>query len=257
VELAADGAPDGWGRRLLIRRSLSTGELAFYRCAGPAPLPLVTMARVAGCRWRIEEDFQATKGLCGLDEHRVRRWRSWYRHLARSPTGLAEPGRRAVPQGHGRPRVGDRPPAHPPPAAPPLAPPRTRRRATAAGSHREAPRGFAGLTHRRARVGGRIYGPRCLRRHSESELVATQGGAAALGVLILDVPDERADVTLVVGLLTMSLIGEPHQRLAEHRAASKPEGRSGPPLGLVRLGSPDATSVATLRVHRRGAARQQ
>jgi hypothetical protein len=31
VELAADGTPAGWGRRLLIRRSLSTGELAFYR----------------------------------------------------------------------------------------------------------------------------------------------------------------------------------------------------------------------------------
>jgi hypothetical protein len=35
--------------------------------------------KVAGCRWRIEESFQATKGLCGLDEHQVRRWTSWYR----------------------------------------------------------------------------------------------------------------------------------------------------------------------------------
>jgi hypothetical protein len=40
---------------------------------------LAALARVAGCRWRIEEAFQATKGLCGLDEHQVRRWRSWYR----------------------------------------------------------------------------------------------------------------------------------------------------------------------------------
>jgi SRSO17 transposase len=29
--------------------------------------------------WQIEEAFQATKGLCGLDEHQVRRRRSWYR----------------------------------------------------------------------------------------------------------------------------------------------------------------------------------
>jgi hypothetical protein len=79
VELAADGTPTGWGRRLLIRRSLSTGELAFYRCAGPADLPLAALVKVAGCRWRIEESFQATKGLCGLDEHQVRRWTSWYR----------------------------------------------------------------------------------------------------------------------------------------------------------------------------------
>jgi SRSO17 transposase len=79
VELAADGTPTGWGRRLLIRRSLSTGELAFYRCAGPVDRPLAALVKVAGCRWRIEESFQATKGLCGLDEHQVRRWTSWYR----------------------------------------------------------------------------------------------------------------------------------------------------------------------------------
>jgi hypothetical protein len=35
--------------------------------------------KAAGCRWRIEEAFQATKGLCGLDEHQVRGWRSWHR----------------------------------------------------------------------------------------------------------------------------------------------------------------------------------
>jgi hypothetical protein len=31
------------------------------------------------CAWRIEERFQTGKGLCGLDQHQVRRWRSWYR----------------------------------------------------------------------------------------------------------------------------------------------------------------------------------
>jgi hypothetical protein len=29
--------------------------------------------------WRIEERFQTSKGLVGLDQHQVRRWRSWYR----------------------------------------------------------------------------------------------------------------------------------------------------------------------------------
>jgi SRSO17 transposase len=28
--------------------------------------------------WQIEECFQAGKGLVGLDQHQVRRWRSWY-----------------------------------------------------------------------------------------------------------------------------------------------------------------------------------
>ena len=34
---------------------------------------------MAGQRWRIEESFQAAKGLTGLDQHQVRRWTSWHR----------------------------------------------------------------------------------------------------------------------------------------------------------------------------------
>jgi SRSO17 transposase len=79
LPLASTGAPTGWGRWLLVRRSLRTGELAYYVCAGPAGLPLVALVRVAGSRWRVEEAFQAGKGLCGLDQHQVRRWRCWYR----------------------------------------------------------------------------------------------------------------------------------------------------------------------------------
>jgi SRSO17 transposase len=55
--LATAGAPDGWRRWLLVRRSLATGELAFYRCAAPAATSLATLARVAGCRWRVEMVF--------------------------------------------------------------------------------------------------------------------------------------------------------------------------------------------------------
>ena len=64
---------------LLIRRHRDTGELAFYRCYSPAPVPLRELVRVAGRRWSIEESFQAGKGLAGLDEHQVRRWTSWRR----------------------------------------------------------------------------------------------------------------------------------------------------------------------------------
>jgi SRSO17 transposase len=66
-------------RWLLIRRSITTGELAFYRCYSPRPVPLAALVQVAGRRWAVEEDFQAAKGLAGLDEHQVRRWDSWYR----------------------------------------------------------------------------------------------------------------------------------------------------------------------------------
>jgi hypothetical protein len=30
-------------------------------------------------RWTVEERFQTSKGLVGLDHHQVRRWSSWYR----------------------------------------------------------------------------------------------------------------------------------------------------------------------------------
>jgi hypothetical protein len=64
---------------LLIRRNRSTGELAYYRCYSPAPVPLTTLVRVAGSRWRVEEFFQSGKGLAALDEHQVRRYPSWSR----------------------------------------------------------------------------------------------------------------------------------------------------------------------------------
>jgi SRSO17 transposase len=75
-----DGDPDHGGQHwLMARRNRKRGELAFYRCWMPRPVPLATLVGVAGRRWTIEERFQTGKGLVGLDQHQVRRWRSWYR----------------------------------------------------------------------------------------------------------------------------------------------------------------------------------
>jgi SRSO17 transposase len=73
--------PDGQAGHhwLLVRRNRTTRELAFYRCWTPRPVLLATLVRVAGRRWTIEDRFQTGKGLVGLDQHQVRRWRSWYR----------------------------------------------------------------------------------------------------------------------------------------------------------------------------------
>jgi hypothetical protein len=65
--------------QLLIRRNRTTGEVAHYRCFSPRPVPLPALVRVAGTRWRVEETFQAGKGLAGLDEHQVRRRTPWLR----------------------------------------------------------------------------------------------------------------------------------------------------------------------------------
>jgi SRSO17 transposase len=74
---------------LLIRRHRHTRELAFYRCYSPGNVPLATFVKVAGRRWTTEENFQAAKGLTGLDEHQVRRWISWYRWTTLAMLALA------------------------------------------------------------------------------------------------------------------------------------------------------------------------
>ncbi len=72
--------PDMAGQRwLLARRNRRTGELAYYRCHAPHPVPLSTLVIIAGRRWTVEESFQTAKGQTGLDQHQVRHWRSWYR----------------------------------------------------------------------------------------------------------------------------------------------------------------------------------
>ncbi|MGW0771062.1 IS701 family transposase [Streptomyces sp. NPDC002676] len=72
-----DLADPGPGHReLLIRRNRITGELAYYRGHATVSVPLSTLVKAAGSRWRVEETFQAEKGLAGLDEHQVRRYPS-------------------------------------------------------------------------------------------------------------------------------------------------------------------------------------
>jgi SRSO17 transposase len=79
IALEPEDDTDTGCHHLLIRRNDATGELAYLRCYSPRPAPLHTLVSVAGQRWRIEESFQAAKGLAGLDQHQVRRWTSWHR----------------------------------------------------------------------------------------------------------------------------------------------------------------------------------
>ena len=76
-------------RWLLVRRNRRTRELAFYRCYCPRRAPLPALVKIAGRRWTTEENFQASKGLTGLDEHQVRRWGSWYRWATLAMLALA------------------------------------------------------------------------------------------------------------------------------------------------------------------------
>jgi SRSO17 transposase len=74
---------------LLVRRSLTDGELAYFVVFAPADTPLQTLVTVAGMRWTIEECFETGKDEVGLDEYEVRHWTGWYRHITLSMWALA------------------------------------------------------------------------------------------------------------------------------------------------------------------------
>lgn len=74
---------------LLVRRSLSDGELAYYVVFAAADSHLDTLVQVAGQRWKVEECFELAKSEVGLDEYEVRHWTGWYRHITLSMLALA------------------------------------------------------------------------------------------------------------------------------------------------------------------------
>jgi SRSO17 transposase len=117
VDLAAAGLPrDAWHRRsagpgskgereyqwawvhdhtpgpgqysLLVRRG-SDGELAYYYCWSPRPVPLSTLVRVAAARWQVEESFQLGKDQIGLDHYQCRNWTPWHRYTLLAMIALA------------------------------------------------------------------------------------------------------------------------------------------------------------------------
>jgi SRSO17 transposase len=80
IAIIAPAGETGGCQSLLVRRRISDGGLAFYRCWSPRPVPLRVLVEVAGTRWRVETCFQTGKRI-GLDQPQVRRWDSWYRHV--------------------------------------------------------------------------------------------------------------------------------------------------------------------------------
>jgi SRSO17 transposase len=82
------GLPSG-PERLLVRRSLGQEpELKYHRSNAPAAIPLAKLAAVRAQRWSIEQDIQAGKGECGLDEYETRGWVGWHHHTALSMVAL-------------------------------------------------------------------------------------------------------------------------------------------------------------------------
>ena len=74
--------PGLWTRGMLIRRSLTDGELAYFTTWCPRGTPIETLVRVEGARWRVEEGFETTKNELGLDHNESRSWHGWHRHVS-------------------------------------------------------------------------------------------------------------------------------------------------------------------------------
>ena len=79
--LAREEKDPDWEHWLLVRRSLTDGERAFYVVFAPRQTSLPTLVSVAGQRWTIEECIEIAKDELGLDEYEVRTWHGWYRHI--------------------------------------------------------------------------------------------------------------------------------------------------------------------------------
>lgn len=76
---------------LLVRKHLSSGEMAYHYCYVPPgrPVTLMTLVRVACLRWPVEEDFEFGKDHFGLDHSQVRHYSALYRHIVLTMAALA------------------------------------------------------------------------------------------------------------------------------------------------------------------------
>lgn len=83
VWFSEEGVPASKPERLLVRRSCTQeAEVKYHRSNAPPKVTLQRLAEQRSCRWTIEQDIQAGKGECGLDEYETRGWLGWHHHTA-------------------------------------------------------------------------------------------------------------------------------------------------------------------------------
>jgi SRSO17 transposase len=77
------------GHQFVFRRNITDGELAYFHCYNPRGDGMSELVRVIGCRWPIEECFEAAKQEAGLSHYQFRQYRAWYRHITMAMLALA------------------------------------------------------------------------------------------------------------------------------------------------------------------------
>ncbi|GAA1024859.1 hypothetical protein Aple_086940 [Acrocarpospora pleiomorpha] len=80
----------GHGHMLLLRRSVADpAEIEFFLAHARVGTAITELIRIAGMRWKIEENNEQGKDLLGLTQYQVRKWTPWHRHVTTVMLALA------------------------------------------------------------------------------------------------------------------------------------------------------------------------
>lgn len=81
VYLQRDGRPTERTYWLIVAKNTATGEVKYFVANAPPRTALLTLLKVAFCRWNVEHAFRLAKTEIGFGHFEGRSWRALLRHM--------------------------------------------------------------------------------------------------------------------------------------------------------------------------------
>jgi len=81
VHLQFDGKPTERTYWLIVARNTQTGEIKYFVSNAPPRTALLTLLKVAFCRWQVEHAFRLVKSEIGFTHFEGRSWKALLRHM--------------------------------------------------------------------------------------------------------------------------------------------------------------------------------
>jgi len=81
VYLQQDGRPTDRTYWLIVAKNVETGEVKYFVSNAPPKAALLTLLKVAFCRWGVEHAFRLAKTEIGLGHYEGRSWQGLLRHM--------------------------------------------------------------------------------------------------------------------------------------------------------------------------------
>lgn len=81
VYLQRDGRPTDRTYWLIVARNVETGEVKYFVSNAPPHTKLLTLLKVAFCRWGVEHAFRLAKSEIGFGHFEGRSWKGLLRHM--------------------------------------------------------------------------------------------------------------------------------------------------------------------------------